>query len=114
MGLKREKLALERFQSETAFLVKMFCMKQDAYVDYTIGDDICGIYEIGDNYFSLDDIYFDLKTDQPKGLIFDWQNANIDAHFKGIKDTINYRSWCMGLRFEHIKKSNMNKLPKRQ
>ena len=104
MALKREKLALEGFESATAFLVKMFCMKQDAYVDHTIGDDICGIYAIGDNFFSLDNIYFDLKTDQPKGLIFDWQNACIDAHFAGVKDTINYRSWCMGLRFEDIKK----------
>ena len=96
---------LKDFERSTALLVEMFCMKHETYLEHIVGGDlICGIYCIGDNYFSLDDIYFDMKTDQPKMEIFEWQNACIDAHFAGIKDTINYRSWCMGLRFEDIKK----------
>ena len=95
---------LKDFERATSLLVEMFCHKHDTEIDHIICGNICGVYCTGDNYFSLDDIYFDMKTDQPKGLIFDWQNANIDAHFQGIKDTINYQSWCMGLRFEEIKK----------
>lgn len=94
---------LKDFERSTALLIEMFCKKHETELDHIIADQICGTYAIGDNYFSLDDIYHDLKTDQPKGQIFEWQNACIDAYFQGITENINYRSWCDGLRFETLK-----------
>ena len=45
-------------------------------------------------------IYFDMKTKQKKHKIFEWQNDGIEAHFNGITENINYRSYCMGARFK--------------
>lgn len=95
---------IKDFERSTALLVEMFCKKHETSLVHIVADQICGLYCIGDNYFTLDDIYFDMSTDQPKMEIFEWQWACIDAHFEGITEEINYRSWCMGARFEDIKK----------
>ena len=91
---------LKGFERSTALLVDMFCKKQDAEVEFIVADQICGIYCIADNFFSLDDIYFDMKTKQKKGKIFEWQNDGIEAHFNVITENINYRSYCMGSRYK--------------
>jgi len=97
---------IPQFERSTALLVEMFCKKQDVEVDFIVADDITGIYAIGDNFFSLSDIYFDLKEDKPKGLIFEWQNYLIEWNIENNSNcNINYSSYCMGARFGQFEKS---------
>jgi hypothetical protein len=94
---------IEEFEMSTKLLIEMFCLKQECEVDYIVGDDITGIYNIGDNFFNLSDIYFDLKENKPKGLIFEWQDYLTDWNMSigdNVKPCfINYNSYCMGARF---------------
>lgn len=53
---------------------------------------------IGQYYFSMNDIYFDLINKVPKGLIFRWQDDSIENQNKSI----NFRSYAKGLRFEDV------------
>jgi hypothetical protein len=46
-------------------------------------------------YFSFDDIYFDINEECPRGMIFSWQDHNLEV---GIDNCINYYSYSKGLR----------------
>ena len=97
---------LTDFERSTALLVEMFCKKQDAEVEFIVVDDITGVYSIGDNFFSLSDIYYDLKENKPKGLIFEWQDHvseyNLTIGFNDVTERcfLNYNSYCMGARLK--------------
>jgi hypothetical protein len=92
---------LKDFERSTNLLVEMFCKKQDTYVEHIVVDDITGVYGIGDNFFSLSDIYFDMKENKPKGLIFEWQNYVTDHRVRHTSTGyINYSSYCNGARFK--------------
>jgi hypothetical protein len=80
--------------------IEMFCKKQDLEFDYWIGG-VCEVAGfISQYYFNLSDIIHDLNTKQKKGLILQWQDDGIDAHFRGIDENINYKSYCMGARYK--------------
>ena len=92
---------IKDFERSTALLVEMFCKKQDVEVEHIVKDDVTGIYCIGDNFFSLSDIYFDMKENKPKGLIFEWQDYVTDYRVRKVSTGfINYQSYCMGARFK--------------
>lgn len=96
---------IKDFERSTALLVEMFCKKQETEIEHIVGDDISGIYAIGNNFFSLSDIYFDMKGNKPKGLIFEWQDYVSDWNLdNNLKDFINYQSYCMGARFKTLSK----------
>lgn len=85
----------KNFINATMDLIKAFEKKQDVRFQYFIADDITGVADFGDILlFNVSDIWHDLTTEQPKGLIVEWQEANVenDGNF------INYKSYCMGLR----------------
>lgn len=66
-----------------------------------VGNDIGDVAEfIGQYYFTMTDIYYDLNKKCPKGLIFKWQDDCIENNGK----VINFRSYAMGMRFEHLNK----------
>ena len=93
---------LKDFERSTALLVEMFCKKQETCVEHIVTDDITGIYAIGDNFFNLSDMYYDLKENKPKGLIFEWQNYVINYNISNhcTNSSINYKSYCLGARFK--------------
>ena len=90
---------LKDFENATALMVDMFCKKQELELDHIIGDDITGMYCFYYYFFSLDDIYLDIKSECPKGQILEWHESVSDASFKGLS-FINYKSWCMGARYK--------------
>lgn len=63
-------------------------------------DDLMGILCFSDHYFSMSDIVYDVENKLPVRLIFEWQDASIEAHFKGNDKVINLRSYASGLRYE--------------
>lgn len=72
-------------------------VKLDSYAD-----DLMGILCFGDHYFNIADIIYDVDNKLPVRLIFEWQNAGIEAHFKGNDKVINLRSYASGLRYDAI------------
>lgn len=96
---------LKDFERSTGLLVEMFCKKQESQLISIIGDEICGVYSIGDNFFNLNDIYYDMKENKPKGLIFEWQDYVTDYRLRKVSiGYINYQSYCMGARFKMLTK----------
>lgn len=88
--MKKLKMQLDETISE---IVKKFEKKQELNFDFAVGDDLLDILDFnGIYYFTLQDVVHDLVTDQPKGLITEWQEYTVDNGF------INYKSYCMGAR----------------
>ncbi len=82
-------------------MIAEFEIKQDFHFSSFIGDDCLGLVCFDDYYtFSVSDILYDLKTKQEKGKIIEYFNDSLDAYQEGKKH-INYRSYCMGARFEN-------------
>lgn len=100
------KKLLDRYHSACEGLVKAFCKKQGIDFDHWIGEP----YEVGcfaDYFFNMNDIVYDLASDQPKGLIIQWHDNDLE-HNAGL-DTdkrihINYKSYAMGARYEQLNK----------
>jgi len=56
-----------------------------------VADRVAGIVNIGDNFFALEDVILDMKTKQPSGNIFNWQDSITDM---SIKDSnFKYQSY---------------------
>jgi hypothetical protein len=107
---KLEKLSNEdlkiQYESICNEYIRRFCEKQDIEFDGWIGDEVGGIASfISQYYFNIDDIVFDIHTEQPVGLILDWQSDGVDYNmFNETPQHINYKSYTMGLRYEDLKK----------
>ena len=84
--------------------IKLFCKKQGIEFDFWIGDEIGGIASfICQYYFTIDNIIFDLTTNQPKGLILNWQIDEVEHNsLKDDKDYINYSSYSKGIRHKDL------------
>ena len=73
--------------------VHLFQIKQDYEFCGWIGG-VGGIADfIGEYFFNIDDIMYDMNNKCKKGLIFEWQNYNLDNESR-----INYSSYCKGAR----------------
>lgn len=78
-----------------------FANKQGLTFEGWVGDNIGGIACFGDYFFNLEQIRIDCDTKQPKGLILQWQNESIEAHFEKLETAnMNYLSYIKGLRFK--------------
>jgi len=70
--------------------------------EFSVNDDLMGVLNFGDHFFTMADIVYGVDEKLPVRLIFEWHDAGIAAHFAGIKETINLRSYAKGLRYEGI------------
>ena len=106
---------IEKYEKTVNEIIKTFCKKQDCSFDYWVGSMVGEVGQFGDNFFNFTDIYLDLKKDAPIGLIFEWQNADIEFNIDRKKPKhINYRSYIMGARFKkHTKKATFEWLYKK-
>lgn len=88
------------FDKAAKLMIDMFCTKHDTDVEYIKENDPTDVLCFNDNFFTLSEIYYDLKENIPKRLIFEWQDyitehQIINDHTKYI----NFESYCMGARF---------------
>jgi len=98
---------MDKEQLKTAFdkacndYVTAFVEKQGYQFDGWIGDDVGGIAEFaGQYFFNIGDIIQDIDTEQPEGLIMQWQDESLEFSYnKPNCKFINYKSYCMGLRY---------------
>lgn len=102
MSNKKKPKYIQDFERSTKLLIDMFCKKQEVDYEFSVSDDITGVSAYsGHNYFSLNDVYFDMVNDKPKGLIIEWQQyISYYSITKNVDRFINYESYCLGARFE--------------
>lgn len=92
-------------------IVKAFEKKQELYFEFFVSDDVTGVACFSNEYYiHLSDVCHDIFTEQPKGLIVQWQDESIENE----NETINYQSYCMGLRFDMVEKYSEMKQSKKQ
>jgi len=93
---RRQKLdkALRRY-------IKAFSKKHDTYLEFAVSDDLMGVLLFGDHYFNITDIIYDIDTNQDSDMIYTWYDATLDRAMEE-KTTMNYESWCRGLRYEDL------------
>jgi hypothetical protein len=91
----------KQLENDVQILILKFEEKQGIEFGGFVGDDIFGIADFGSTYFfNMADIYYDIITEQPKGQIINWLEDSLENR----EYNINYRSYCMGLRIEQLKK----------
>ena len=97
---------INKYENICNEIINKFCKKQDIYFEFWVADLVGEVAVFGDYSFNFTDIIRDLKTNQPKGLILQWQIDSIDFYFKNKKSKyrINYYSYCKGVRYEDLKK----------
>ena len=99
--MKRKEL-FEIYDLTCNEIVQKFANKQGLVDWYWIGKQIGGCVDFSGSYtFTLDEIVLDIRTNQPKGLIIQWQNEGLDFNrAKAEPKWINYKSYTMGLRYD--------------
>lgn len=102
--MKLEKI-IRNYENSCNEIVGKFCKKQDIELDFWVGDEIGGIASFCCQYFfNIEEILLDLKTNQPKWLILEWQDYVTDYNVtKGNEQPlyINYASYIKGARYEN-------------
>lgn len=82
------------FRHVCELYVSEFEKKQELDFDYWVADEVGGMADFSSSYFfSLQDIVYDMDTEQPAGRIIDWQHYTVENEVQ-----INYKSYCRGLR----------------
>ena len=80
--------------------VRKFEKAHGVEFDWATNDDLMGMLCFGDHYFNISDVIYDVDNKLPVRLIFEWQDAGLEAHFKGNDKVINLQSYANGLRYE--------------
>lgn len=71
--------------------IKVFVKKHGYEFDYWIADQVGGIASFIEQYFfNLQDIVWDINSNQPEGLIFKWQDESL-MHYP--PKSINYYNY---------------------
>lgn len=105
MATKKTVELIESYSKVCNEIVREFAKKHNMDFNGWIGNETGGVASFSDSYyFDLADIIHDIKTSQKKWFIVKWQEDSVEAHFKGIADTINYKSYCMGYRYDLMMK----------
>lgn len=91
----KEQEAVELFEYAARNLIKEFCHKQELQFEFENYDIVKGIVCLSDYFFNIEDIYLDMKQNQPQGKILQWYDYVL-TH----ESNINYNSYCMGFREE--------------
>ena len=83
--------------------ISAFSEKHGIEFDYAIGDDLMNILCFHDYFVNITDVIHDIDNDSPKGVFFEWYNATLSNVVSADFDkSINYNSWCMGLRYTDL------------
>ena len=91
---------IENFKQATQKLIEVFCEKQELDFDYQVTDNPAEIASFNlEIFLNISDIYHDLVTDQPKGLIIEWYWDRIEKNHN-----INYYAYTIGARAEIFNK----------
>ena len=103
--METAKSVLNKYDRQVHRLIHRFILKQFYEDNYQtrefngwVADIIGGIADFEDLTIDFSDIVYDLRTNQPKGKIIEWMDANVEN-----EQYINYHSYCLGLRHKDLK-----------
>lgn len=81
------------------FIQKQFDLEENQDVDYYwVADMIGTIVSVNDFFLNFDDIRYDIDSEQPKGLIFEWYDYMMEQHELNPTSNINYTTYSKGIR----------------
>lgn len=87
---KTTEYVISKYESACQRLVREFCYKQGVEFDFWLGDEIGSCFSVNcDAVLTLSDILFDLKTNQPKGKIFNWYWSQVSQ-----ENPVSYKKYC--------------------
>ncbi len=109
---KRDSVYL--FEYATIDLVEDFAKKQGLKFEEFVSDNPTDRAVFGEHFFTMEVIHHDMKTEQPKGKIFEYDDfcTKVWAYNRGVKKKEqlaipNYQSYCMGIaeteKYEKVK-----------
>lgn len=84
--------------------IRLFEEKHEVFFEFAVGNDLTGLLGFGDYLFTTRDVIYDIDNDLPKNLIFQWQDDSFDSLKNPQHAKMNFQSYAMGLRFEHLNK----------
>ena len=89
----------ERYEKACNDYIAEFTKKQEIEFDGWVGDEVGGIASFIDQYFfNISDIVWDINSNQPEGLILQWQDDCLESNPKFI----SYFSYSRGLRYSDL------------
>lgn len=92
-----KKLKLD-YEKSVEAIVNAFEKKHDIGCMDWVADDIGGVIECSDTFYSFNDIKYDIFNDVPVGVIEEWSEASLEAHYRKDKQ-INFSSYVKGARY---------------
>ena len=80
-------------------IAMLFANKQGLSWNGWVADEVGSIGDFsGMYYFGISEMVLDIRTNQPKGLITQWQDDNVEHE----QNFINYYSYTKGLRHKDV------------
>lgn len=79
-------------------LLKAFCERHDFLYeeDCWTGNEAGSIANVGDFFFDMQTIFYDVKEEPDPEELLKWQDYCLRLYALGVKKDINFKSWCMG------------------
>lgn len=105
--MKKNEILLNKWEKSCNEIVEAFLKKHGYYDkenkqvscwDWIVSNEVGGVVECADDFFSFDDIITDLRQDAPKKAILNYKKYLDDWQF--IDQKINYLHYLMGARYE--------------
>lgn len=89
--------AKELYELSCDAYLQLFCEKHGYYYkrDAWVGNDICGVANIGDYFVDMATIRADIDENAPEEEFIKWYDYCLEAHEFGITEP-NFRSWVHG------------------
>lgn len=86
--------AKAKFEHATSLYLMIFCIKHEFDIKdgYWIGDQVGGIFTIGDYFFNFSDIKLDIDLNAPDDAIIEWSDYSLKERMKN-ESPINYYSY---------------------
>lgn len=99
MSKKNTPLPIKYSQIAAAYITLFVDKHGYEFTDWV--DDDYGIASFIEQYYiNYSDIRYDIDNNIEMGLIFQWCDDSLEDHYKPNPQSINFKSYCGGLRFD--------------
>lgn len=86
----------ENFETACEAYVRAFCQRHEIGFEGWVRGRVGEVAGIGDYFFGMDEIRYDVDTEQPEEKIFEWVDYMNQLSSLGCTKRINYEHFCKG------------------